>query len=338
MRYFVNTRSRSVINRLVNPLQTRYNGRSMDIRAQLLQAVASSALSERRISVIATGSPDTLRSIRNGAVPRADTLERLADVLGLRLHLTPGLSHPEDPKATGRQPRTRFAKNRQLPVYEWTDPSEKGYLRQDTQQLAPAPENLDDKQAFYVRMPDNSMLSAKIWKNDYCLVSPCAPLRVDQRAWLREPTGRETIKWVMRLSADGYDLGAWNTEPGGEQQPVAEHRTREDVVDRGVVIAAYRTEPSVTKPPPPPVEWRPDALAELWRSGLFRDAPREAAAKLNTVITALNNLEAKVKQMLGSGELSDADVKQFVRVLEFRVHDALRNIRFLLPGASSDAS
>ena len=306
----------------------------MNIRDQLLAAVTRSPLSERRISVISTGSPDTVRAIRNGAVPRADTLERICEVLGLRLLLTPGLSHPEDRNATGRQPPTRFAQNRKLPVYQWTDPAEEGYLRQEPT-LAPAPENLDDKLAFYVQMPDNSMLPALICQHNYCLVSPCAPLRVDQRAWLRDRNGRETIKWVMRLSPDGFDLGSWKDAPGAI--PVHEHRTREAVVDRGAVIAVYHTEPSVTNPPAPVPDWRPDALNELWRSGLFRDAPREAAAQLQVVISAMNDLEGQVKGMLRNGELSDDDVKQFVRVLEFKVHDALRDIALQLTQASSDA-
>ena len=308
----------------------------MDIRKRLLEAVASSSLSERRISVNATGSPDTLRAIRNGAVPRADTLERLCEVLGLRLELSPGLSDPEDRNATGRQPPARFTQKRQLPVYRWKDPSEKGPRRKEPD-LAPAPDNLADKQAFYFQMPDNSMLEARIQKDDLCLISPCAPLQVDQRAWLRDSTGRETIKWVMRLSADGYDLGAWKHGTLGEPEQVHEHRTREAVVDRGVVIAVYRTEPSVTAPPVQVPDWRPDALSELWRAGLFRDAPREAAAELQKVITVISHMEVRIKLMLGKGELSDAEGKQFLRVLEFRVHDALRNIRFLFKGASSDA-
>ena len=186
-------------------------------------------------------------------------------------------------------------------------------------------------------MPDNSMLEARIQKDDLCLISPCAPLQVDQRAWLRDSTGSETIKWVMRLSADGYDLGAWKHGTLGEPEQVHEHRPREAVVDRGVVIAVYRTRPSVTTPPVQVPDWRPDALSELWRAGLFRDAPREAAAELQKVITVIGHMEVRIKLMLGKGQLSDAEGKQFLRVLEFRVHDALRNIRFLLKGASSDA-
>ena len=308
----------------------------MDIRTQLLGAVASSSLSERRISVNATGSPDTLRAIRNGATPRVDTLERLCEVLGLRLELSPGLSDPEDRNATGRQPPARFTQKRQLPVYRWKDPAEEdpGPKKPD---LAPAPDNLDDKQAFYFQMPDNSMLEAHIEKDDLCLISPCAPLRVDQRAWLRDSTGRETIRWVMRLSADGYDLGAWKHATLGEPEQVHEHRTREAVVDRGVVIAVFRTEPSVTTPPVQIPDWRPDAISELWRAGLFRDAPREAAVEMQKVITGIGDMERRIKLMLGKGELSDAEGKQLVRVLEFRVHDALRNIRFLITGASSDS-
>ena len=309
----------------------------MDIRTQLLRAVASSSLSERRISVNATGSPDTLRAIRNGATPRVDTLERLCEALGLRLQLSPGLSDPEDADGDAtfrRQPPTRFTKKRQLPVYRHKDPSEKD-PRPKKPDLAPAPDDLDDKQAFYFQMPDNSMLNAHIVKDDLCLISPCAPLRVDQRAWLRDSTGRETIRWVMRLSADGYDLGAWTYGPMGEPEHVHEHHTREAVVDRGVVVGVFRTKPSVTTPPVQIPDWRPDAVSELWRAGLFRDAPRKAAVALQELLTRIGDMQMLIKQMLGTGELSNAEGKQLVRVLEFRVHDAIRNIRFLLTGASS---
>ena len=301
----------------------------MDIRTQLLRAVANSSLSERRISVNATGSPDTLRAIRNGATPRVDTLERLCEVLGLRLELSPDLRDPEDPSATARrQPPTRFSSKRQLPVYRHKDTAEEPPRAKPD--LAPAPENLDDDQAFYFQMPDNSMLNAHIEKDDLCLISPCAPLRVDQRAWLHDSTGRETIRWVMRLSADGYDLGAWTYGPMGEPEHVHEHRTREAVVDRGVVIGVFRTEPSVTTPPVQIPDWRPDAVSELWRAGLFRDAPREAALKVQELITGIGHMETRIKQMLGDGELSNSEGKQLVRVLEFRTHDAIRNIRFHL--------
>lgn len=251
------------------------------------------------------------------------------------MELSPGLSDPEDPNPPARrQPPTRFSPKRQLPVYRHKDPSEND-PRPKKPDLAPAPENLDDDLAFYFQMPDNSMLEAHIEKDDLCLISPCAPLRVDQRAWLRDNTGHETIRWVMRLSADGYDLGAWKHGPLGEPEQVHAHRTRETVVDRGVVIGVYRTEPSVTTPPVQIPDWRPDAISELWRAGLFRDAPRKAAVELQKVITGIGTMQRLIQVMLGNGELSNAEGKRLVRVIEFRMHDALRNIRLHLAGESS---
>ena len=39
-------------------------------------------MSDRQISLLATGSTDTVRNIRRGACPRLDTLEALCEVLG----------------------------------------------------------------------------------------------------------------------------------------------------------------------------------------------------------------------------------------------------------------
>ena len=79
----------------------------------------------------------------------------------------------------------------------------------------------------------------------------------------------ETIGWVMRLSPDRYDLGARDPDQGGHQKPRAVLRRREDVVDRGVVVAVYRQEPTTEKPQEPVRDWQPDALAELSRAALF---------------------------------------------------------------------
>ena len=309
----------------------------MDIREQLLAAVGKSRLSERKLSVLATGSTDTIRNIRRGAVPRVDTLESLCEVLGLRLHIGLGLIQPEEETAPGPQPPTTFSESRQLPVYQWAEPSEQGYLRRgEESNRAPAPVDLTDELAFYVRMPDETMAPARIWRNDYCLISPCAQLRVDQRAWFRGQTGRETLKWVVRLSAGGYDVGAWALDEGGHQKPVAVHWTPEDIVDRGPVLAVYREEPCVTKPVKPVADWRPDSLAEVWRLGLFSEALKEASEQLDDAIAAVQEMEVTIKRLAGKGALPDFAVEQLVRALDFRLQASLRETRLMLTGSSSD--
>ena len=59
----------------------------MKVREQLLSLIAGGDVSDRRLSMLATGSTDTIRNIRRGANPRTDTLEAICAVLGVEIHL-----------------------------------------------------------------------------------------------------------------------------------------------------------------------------------------------------------------------------------------------------------
>ena len=307
----------------------------MDLSEHILAAVAESGLSERKLSILATGSSDTIRHIRRGAVPRVTTLEALCRVLGLELQIQPGRLPPYEAATPTARPPTEFSESCELPVYEWEGASDEGYRRRPYENTrAPAPADLGDQQAFYLRMPDDSMVPARIGQHEYCLVSPCAKLQADQRAWFRGPTGQEAIKWVMRLSAAGYDLGSWAFDGVGHQKPTAVHWTREGVVDRGVVLAVYREEPAATKPQEPRADWRPDALTELWRSALLGDAPQRVAAELDKAVSVLEETEIQIKRLATRGMISDLHADQVVRVVDDRLQRSVRNMR----SAASDRS
>ena len=55
------------------------------IKKQLLDLIAERNISDRQLSVSATGSTDTVRNLRRGANPRADTIESICKVLGAEL-------------------------------------------------------------------------------------------------------------------------------------------------------------------------------------------------------------------------------------------------------------
>ena len=59
------------------------------VRDQLLKLIGERDVSDRRLSMLATGSTDTVRNIRRGSSPRTDTLEALCAVLGVKIHLGP---------------------------------------------------------------------------------------------------------------------------------------------------------------------------------------------------------------------------------------------------------
>ena len=58
-------------------------------RQRLLELIGSSGVSDRRLSLLATGSADTIRNMRRGSSPRLDSLEAICRVLGFRLEMVP---------------------------------------------------------------------------------------------------------------------------------------------------------------------------------------------------------------------------------------------------------
>ncbi len=65
-------------------------------RQRLLELIDRSGVSDRRLSLLATGSADTVRNLRRGSSPRLDSLEALCRVLGFRLEMAP-LDEPAQP-------------------------------------------------------------------------------------------------------------------------------------------------------------------------------------------------------------------------------------------------
>ena len=300
----------------------------MGVREQLLAAVRKSHLSERKLSMLATGSSDTLRNVRRGASPRVDTLEALCRVLGLEVQICPGLLAPKENDVVAVSTPTEFTGALELPVYEWADRSEAGYVRRrhdgDT---APAPVGTTDERAFYLRMPDGSMARALIAQSDYCLVSPHAQLEVDQRGWFRGPKGHETVNWVMRISAAGYDLGAWRLDERNHQKPTRVHWKQDDVVDRGAVLAVYKDRPTVGKPLQPAADWRPDARAELFRAGLFSDELSAVSEVIEEAVSAVVEAEMRIKLLAGTGAPSAPHARLILRIIDESLDDSLRRAR-----------
>ena len=62
---------------------------SRGLRQRLLELIGSSGVSDRKLSLLATGSTDTVRNMRRGSSPRLDSLEALCRVLGFRLEMVP---------------------------------------------------------------------------------------------------------------------------------------------------------------------------------------------------------------------------------------------------------
>ena len=59
------------------------------LRQRLLDVIDRSRVSDRQLSLLATGSTDTVRNMRRGSSPRLDSVEALCRVLGFRLEMVP---------------------------------------------------------------------------------------------------------------------------------------------------------------------------------------------------------------------------------------------------------
>lgn len=82
---------------------TRYVCFTLGLTEDLLRAVDQSGSSDRRLSMQATGSADTIRNIRRGAKPRIDTIEAICSVLGLAVYIGRARPPPYD-EAVDRSP------------------------------------------------------------------------------------------------------------------------------------------------------------------------------------------------------------------------------------------
>ena len=143
---------------------------------------------------------------------------------------------------------------------------------------------------------------------------------------------------MLRISAAGYDLGAWDLDDVGHQAPTAAHRSRDDVVERGVVLAVYRERPSLTMRLPPVAEWRPDPLAVFWRSSLFSPALKRVSDDLDNAVKMVEEMEMQIKRLAGQGAISDLHANQLLRAVDYRLQSSLRAIRSSVIGDLSDGS
>ena len=263
-----------------------------EFRALIEKALRARGVSAIRAARSANLNRDAIRAVLRGRSPSFERVAEICEALDLDFHIGLRRNSPRSDKELAEEPDkqapedsdqelpeeqvapeaelppvplTRFTSRMLLPVREFVTCSPQGHLSQARDaDPAPAPVDLPDSHAFYVRIPGHSMVPAGIWSGDLCLVSPCAGLETHQRAWFRDREGQETIKWLVRLPRSGYELIGWKPpDEEGHQTMVAEQWMRADVVDRGAVLAVYRGRPSVERPPFRAADWRPEQVVSL---------------------------------------------------------------------------
>ena len=131
---------------------------------------------------------------------------------------------------------------------------------------------------------------------------------------------------MLRLTPDGFDLGAWDPDETHHPAPAASFWKREDVVERGVVIAVYGQQPAAEKLLEPRANWRPGLLADLWRAAQFSVPLKAQADQLDQVVASVRNLQTELKHLTGTGEISDSQSRQVLRALTSMIDEGRESV------------
>ena len=296
-----------------------------NLRAKLLARIDESGMSDRKVSILATNSPDTIRAIRREASPRADTIDAICRTIGMEIRIepAPGYGRPTALKTIGP---TQFDAAIQLEVRSWSGWTGDGALSgPQPATTAPAPSQWTDLHAFYARLPAGRLESGGVEDGDVCLVSPHAGMRADTLGWFKKRNETETAGWIAATHADDFSIAGWPESA----TPVHERIRRDELADRGTIVAVYDTMPAPGASLRAKRPWEPGPAARLWRA---------TAIDGNTTIAALTGtIEQLAAEIDGFGEvirtiferdaISMDDTAALACLLEQRTHDSLEKLR-----------
>ena len=200
-----------------------------NLRAKLLARVDESGMSDRKVSMLATNGDATIRSMRRGVNPTANTIDAICRTLGMEIRIEParGDGRPTALKTIGP---TDFDAAIQLEVRSWSGWTNDGALSEpQPARTAPAPSQWTDLHAFYARLPAGRLESGGVEDGDVCLVSPHAGMRADTLGWFKKRNGTETAGWIAATHADGFSIAGWPESA----TPVHERIRRDELVFGG---------------------------------------------------------------------------------------------------------
>ena len=292
---------------------------TIDFADTVRRRLAERGQSQYRAAVNSGLPQDAIRSVLNGHVPRLNRVEQICRALGLELYIGPPRDVPvEADGAEPSRPLTRFEWSVQLPVRVLSPPSPEVCLMksEEADQPRPAPVDLDDPQAFYALFHGYSMVPTGIGPADFCLVSPCAKLEPGQRIWLRDRKGREGLRWLIGMTATTYEVAAWQPpKPNGHQDLLPERWERQDVDDRGVILAVYRGWVVPSDPVRRLPDWHPGRLTGLWRA-LFDDEAELQAAVAEHLEETTASFNRRITGWLEHGSVQRSDMQDLLQQVE----------------------
>lgn len=180
-----------------------------EVVAGRLEELGTNAFAfEKKAGLPVDAIRSVIRSDKKRASPKISRAKEICDLLGLEFYIGP----PRDLGKTQPQHRNewRFSETSTLPHIGFAKCGIDGWA--DATHVAtplPAPEGLDDPDAFYVTAKGQSMLPEGIRDGWLCLVSPAAPYKEGDRVWLKDRQGKQALKRLVRQSDASLVLRGW---------------------------------------------------------------------------------------------------------------------------------
>lgn len=200
-----------------------------------------------------------LRSVEAGRDTTFKNLKLLAEALGLAIYIGPPSELPESREHKATQGRPRFSPSTTLPRRGFAKCGVRGWGKeQPLNDPLPAPDALNDTEAFYVTATGQSMVPEGIRSGDTVLITRARAPKVGDRVWIIGHNGEASIKRLTELTDTTAKVRGWLPAQDGQQKSFEEELIAKHLRALAPVIAVFQGRPGQDN-----VILRPDPKADV---------------------------------------------------------------------------
>ena len=225
-----------------------------------------------------------VRGAQEGRNLSSDTIQKLTDKLGLEYYIGPPRKQPPSMPTLPTPPAWDHFTDQTLPRKGIASCGVNGWGKdQPFSDPLPAPEALNDPEAFYVSASGDSMRQEGINGGMFCLVSPARSAEPGDRIWIRDNKGATAIKRLEKIGDDRLYVRGWQPRRDSQQVSFDEERFLNFIAEYHPVVAVYQGKPGgdevrLIPDPKMPAQAGEDMIAVRLHDQQFAAGPGALAA------------------------------------------------------------